>query len=252
VVLSVLLLAGSFAPRWISFAQQQPRPSFEVASVKPGDPDNLRRGIFSEPGGRLSVTNTTLRMLIGFAYDVRDHQISGGGNWLDSAKFNVDAKPPGAVPAGLAGQEQERLMVQSLLAERFHLAIHREMREAQVYELVVEKGGPKFQAAPGGERAGPRGIGMKGEGHLTSYAAPIGMFVVQLSQELGRSVIDKTGLMGKYDFKLDWTPDTPLPADASGPSIFTAIQENLGLKLQSARGPVEILVIDRVEKPDAN
>jgi uncharacterized protein (TIGR03435 family) len=267
LILSGLMLACSLAPRWIAFAQQQPRPSFEVASVKPGDPNNRQVCVCFEPPGRFVGINVTLKMLIGDAYNLRNHQISGGPNWLDSAKFDIEGKVPGAtpIPAGLDGPPRIlRLMEQSLLEERFKLAVHRETREEQVYELVVDRGGPKLKEAadtPGG----PQGIGFNGRGHLTGTAAHMMLFVNELSQLLGRTVIDKTGLTGKYDFTLKWTPDpgmlpgfvadgpdAPPPPDPNGPSIFTAMQEDLGLKLQAAKGPVEIIVIDHAEKPDAN
>ena len=268
IVLGALMLAGSLAPRWIAFAQQQPRPSFEVASVKPGNPDNPQVCVCVEPPVRFFSINATLKMLIVDAYNVRNHQISGGPNWLDSAKFNIEARMPRAtpIPAELDGPPQIlRLMEQSLLAERFKLAVHRETREEQVYELVIDKGGPKLKESTDTLRSGvPQGIGFNGRGHLTGAAAHMSLFANGLSQVLGRTVIDKTGLTGRYDFTLEWAPDTglpgarpdgpdaPPPPDPNSPSIFTAIREDLGLRLQSASGPVEIIVIDHVEKPDAN
>jgi bla regulator protein BlaR1 len=267
IVLAVLTLAASLAPRWIAFAQQQPRPSFEVASVKPGNPNNPEVCVCVEPPGRFFVVNATLKMLIVDAYNVRNHQISGGPNWLDSAKFDIEAKMPRAnpIPDGLDGPPQIlRLMEQSLLAERFKLAVHRETRQEQVYELVVDKGGPKLKESTDTLRSGPQGIGFNGRGHLTGTAVHMLPFANELSQMLGRTVIDKTGLTGRYDFTLQWTPepgvfggpqdgpDAPPAPDPNGPSIFTAIREDLGLRLQSAKGPVEIIVIDRAEKPDAN
>jgi bla regulator protein blaR1 len=262
LVLAALLLAASLAPRWLAFAQQ---PSFEVASIKPGDPDSRRVSLGIRPGNHFGTTNASLKTLIGFAYDLRDHQISGGPNWLDSARFDIDAKPDPAViiPKGPDGAGQMRLMVRSLLADRFKFAAHRESRQEQVYELVVDKGGLKMkEAAPLGPN---QGFGLRmGRSELIGTGSPVALLANQLSQRLGRSVIDKTGLTAKYDFTLKWTPD-PGPAagkpepddgepapDPNGPSIFTAIQQDLGLKLQSAKGPVEVLVIDHAEKPDAN
>ncbi len=257
-------IVGLLALTMAALAQQPERPSFEVASVKPGDPNERRVSLFIQPGGKLSTTNASLQMLIGFAYDVRDHQISGGPNWRDSEKFNIEAKAPGTIkiPQGPEGAAELRLMLQSLLAERFKLVVHRETREQQVYNLLVDKGGPKMKdsnVAPG-QQQGLRG----GRGEITGMAAPVPLLINFLSQQLGRSVIDQTGLTGKYDFTLKWTPDpgtaagpragddTAPSVDTSGPSIFTALQTDLGLKLQSAKGPVEMLVIDSVEKPDAN
>jgi bla regulator protein BlaR1 len=237
-----------------------------VASIKPGDPASRRVSVGIRPGGRFVTANASLQTLIGFAYDVRDHQIAGGPNWLDSAKFDIEAKAPGSVsiPRGPNGAVPMRLMVESLLAKRFRLAVHRETRVEQVYELVLGKGGSKLLEVqnPGADE--PNGLRM-GRGEIKGKAASTSLLATQLSQRMGRSVIDKTGLTGRYDFTLKWTPDpgapggepvegrdAPPPSDSDGPSIFTALQEQLGLRLQSAKGPVEILVIDHAEKPNAN
>jgi uncharacterized protein (TIGR03435 family) len=256
-VLGGMMLAGSLAPRWIAFAQQQPRPSFEVASIKPGDPASRQVSTHIQPDGRLTATNATLQMLIRAAYDLRDHQIREGPNWLDSAAFNIEAKAAGPVPGA-----QMRLMLQSLLAERFKLAVHLETREEPVYELVVDKGGYRLREAADTAHGSRQGIGIDGAGSFGGFAASVSQLASWLSQRLDRSVIDKTGLTGKYDFTLHWTPDPgdlggpaggpDAPPDTSGPSIFTALKEDLGLKLQSSKGPVEVLVIDHAEKPDAN
>jgi bla regulator protein BlaR1 len=260
VILGGLMLAGSLAPRRSAFAQQPARPSFEVASIKPGDPGISFGGIGFSQGGTFTASSASLGRLIGFAYDVRNYQVSGGPNWLDSAKFDIDAKADSAIaiPPGLAGFTPMRLMLQSLLAERYKLAVHRETREEQIYELVLDKRGSKLQEVTSAGQL------RMGRGELTGKGAPVQLLVNQLSQQLGRSVIDKTGLTGRYDFALKWTPDpvgpggppdgpdAAPPPDPSGPSLFTAVQEDLGLKLQSAKGPVEVIVIDHVEKPDAN
>jgi uncharacterized protein (TIGR03435 family) len=259
LVLTGLTLAASFAPRWIAFAQERPRPSFEVTSVKPANSSDPASVLY-RLGGRFTATSATLRALIGNAYDVREHQISGAPNWIDSARFDIDARAGNAsrVDPGPGGVRQMRPMVQMLLAQRFKLALHREIREEPVYELVVDKGGSKLRETT----TTSRGEGTKGgKGEILGVAAAIPDLMYVLSQRLGRSVIDKTSLTGKYDFKLTWPPDpreagVPSPGadspSASDPSIFAALQEDLGLKLQSARGPVEILVIDHVEMPDAN
>lgn len=264
-VLVCAIAAAILAAGTLVHAQQQsaPRPAFEVASIKPGDPNSQMFRIGSMPGGRFAANNASLKMLIQTAYDVRSHQISGGPNWLDSAKYDIDAKPDSAtpIPAGPAGGPQMRLMLQSLLEERFKLKLHRESKEEPVYELMVARGGPKLQKATDSLKQQQRGLRM-GRGQLTGTAAPMSILVTQLSQQLGRSVIDKTGLAGQYDFELKWTPDLGQsqggPADAGpqpdppGPSIFTAIQEQLGLRLESTKGPVDVLVIDYAEKPTEN
>jgi bla regulator protein BlaR1 len=246
-------------------AQPAPILNFDVASVKPGDPNIKESSMLIQPGGHFTTTNASLQRLIGFAYDVRNNQIAGGPVWLKSATFDIEAKPgPGVdVPAGPRGAPKVRSMVQSLLADRFKLTLHRESREQQIYELVVDKSGPKLKIAADSETRRPQGLQL-GRGELTGMAAPLSLLAIQLSQQLGYSVIDKTGLSENYDFKLAWTPDAPAPegradgssapspSDSSGPSIFTAIREDLGLRLQAAKGPVEVLVIDHIERPTVN
>src|SRR5579872_1572706 len=287
-------------------ASSAPLPSFEVASVKPNKSGGRGAGLQMAPG-RFTAKNIPLKMLIGFAYDVRDFQISGGPGWLSSEKYDIEAKPEGLTgdPTKLSEEqrqhqeEQLRLMVQSLLADRFKLTVRHETKELPVYALVVAKNGPKLQVAqetpptpdpppspepsqpPGSKALGGRGISkalggrgmMMRPGHFEGRSAAVSFLAHALSRQLGRTVLDKTGLKGVYDFTLDWTPDesqgrmfmgpkdanlgaggppAPPPPDASGPSIFTAIQEQLGLKLESTKGPVEILVIDHVEQPTEN
>jgi bla regulator protein BlaR1 len=235
------------------------RSSFEVASIKPGDPKDPRFGIILRPGGRFSTTNASLRQLVGFAYDVRQNQITGGPSWGDADLYSIEAKPDGSfrVPTGQRGAELIRQMLQSLLAQRFALKVHRETKEESVYELAVAKGGPKLKEAADEETESER----IGRGTFTATATPIDLLIKPLSQVLGRSIIDKTALTGKYDFMLQWTPEPgqyrglpgPEPQDdPNGVSIFTALEEQLGLKLQNAKGSVEILVIDSAEKPSEN
>jgi uncharacterized protein (TIGR03435 family) len=259
------------------FAQSAAVPlTFEVASIKPSAPDARGTSITLKPPNGMEATNAPLRMLITFAYNIRDFQLSGGPGWTGTERFDILAKaerspnsesvpddPRKMTDAQRAKKQEEmRERVRALLAERFQLTIHHETREAPVYALVVAKGGSKLQAvqeAPDG----PMGL-RGGRGQLTGMAAALPMLANVLSTQLGRPVIDKTELKGKYDFKLEWTPDpgqgpqppagveVPPPPDVEGPSIFTALQEQLGLRLESQKGPVETIVIDRVEKPSGN
>src|SRR5580704_361371 len=219
---------------------------FEAASIKPSAPMGMgmvRVGMQMLPGGRVSMSGATVRFLIQQAYGVRDFQIAGGPAWLGSDRYDITAKPEGA-----ATPDQVKVMFQALLADRFKLQFHRETKELPTYALVVAKGGPKFSASkqdegPADESDKPKGprIMMKGRGNFNLEGAPVTALASQLSQVLGRSVIDKSGLQGNYDFKLEWTPDENLqgfgkPAEAehsapvdAGISIFTALQDQLGL-----------------------
>lgn len=257
---------------------------YDVASIKPNKSGTNMVRLMFRPDG-LSATNGTLQMLIHAAYRVESNQISGAPNWVNTERYDIEAKMDSATAEELHKlSEDERLierqrMLQALLAERFKLTIHRESKELPIYALVVAKGGPKFQEAKPGDTypngiKGPDGHGgaglmFMGREGLTAQGIPIANLVGHLSRQLGRNVVDKTGLTGKYDFTLKWTPDESegamfrgpdggqpatgsAPPESSGPSIFTALQEQLGLKLESEKGPVEIIVIDHVEKPTEN
>jgi uncharacterized protein (TIGR03435 family) len=266
IALFAITLAGSRAPRWIAFAQQAPRPSFEVASIKPGNSDDPSSGFFLQPGGRLTGSNVTLKRLISYAYDVRDHQIARGPSWIDSDMYTVEARPdsaftlpPGPLPPGPPSPAQSapiRMMMRSLLADRFNLSFHRESRELPVFDLALAKGGSKLKSAAARQGL-PDGLLHGGRGEVEGIAVPMWVVTFLLTQEVGRSVIDKTGLTGHYDFELKWTPETARRVESPDalpelPSLFTALQEQLGLRLESSKGPVDVLVIDRAEKPDAN
>jgi len=257
------------------------QPQFEVASVKPSAPDARGSRIRNTPGGRVDVSNFPLKELIVFAWRIQPYQISGGPPWMASDRYDISAKAENVPKEG-----ELQLMLQALLADRFHLVTHRETREMPVYALVLarkdgrlgsnltesKEGGcttpDRTQPPPPQEPGKPPvqycGQQMMGMGTLNATSVPISNIVPILARLLGRTVIDKTGLAGKYDLKLEWTPDdsqmirkspdapAPPPPDNQGPSIFTAIQEQLGLKLESQKGPVEMLVIDRAEKPTEN
>jgi len=263
VVLGALALASSLTPRWIAFAQQEPRPSFDVASVKPTP--GARRGFDFEtyfrrlPGGRFSAENVPLGMLIMEAYSVDSNQIVGGNQLrFGGETYDIEAKADDRDPrfkaadtGGPAAQEALlNSMLQTLLEDRFKLAVHRKAKETSGYALVVAKGGPRLKE-PTEVRSGDGSISA-GRGRLTSQKAPLSMLAAQLTRLVGRTVTDETGLEGGFDFNLEWTPEET-PADlASAPAIFTAIQEQLGLRLEARKERTEIIVIDHVEKPDAN
>ena len=227
--------------------------------------------------GRFTGSCVPVILLMQYAYQVRDFQISGGPDWVRSEKFDIEAKEPDELGEELqklpSDQRWENmyLLVQSILAERFKMKVRQETRELPIYALVVAKNGPKLEmAAPGiGIESHTRHFLMYKD-HLTADGLDMATMARGLSQQLGRSVLDHTGLKGNYKVALHWTPDPGQPdlsrgpadatserdtataSDSSGPSIFTALQEQLGLKLESTKGPVEIIVIDHIEKPSEN
>lgn len=260
-------------------------PSFEVASIKPDHSGAQQIMIMFRPG-TFTTKGTTVKLLITIAYGVKEFQVSGGPGWINTDRFDVDAKMSDTEVEYLnklpSDQQSTRmgLMVQGLLADRFQLKVSHATKDLPVYALVVAKNGPKLHEAKPGDTYpnGIRGLdgvahpGMMrmGPGQLTGQALEMGALTTVLSQQLGRTILDHTGLKGQYDISLQWTPDVgegmmfggpagpkppgenPAPPESTGPSIYTALQEQLGLKLDSTKGPVEIVVVDRVEQPSEN
>jgi uncharacterized protein (TIGR03435 family) len=200
-----------------------------------------------------------LRNLISIAYDVRTFQISGGPKWIDTARFDIDARlttSDAATNPGLAREDQRKRVeaLRSLLADRFLLTFHQETREQSSFALVVAKGGPKLQESTESESF----IRSMGRGWIKGQAVGLQLLVVNLANELGQPVIDKTGLAGKYTFELKWDASPPSAAQSSvatdpdESSIFIALQEQLGLRLEPQKSPVRVLVVDRAERPSEN
>jgi uncharacterized protein (TIGR03435 family) len=203
-------------------------------------------GMRSDPG-RVTFSNVPMKNLIRTAYGFDTNaRIDGGPGWLDSEMYDaVGTFPPGTP------DDRMPLMLQTLLAERCKLAVHREARDQAVYAFVAAKNGPKLKSHdPNNPGNGNRG----GRGHLELHNITLAQLGNFLYNELGRFVVDATGLSGTYDVVLDWVPaGTPIDdPKANGPSLFTAVQEQLGLKLEQQRAPIEYLVIDHVEKPTEN
>jgi len=254
--------------------------AFDAISIKPdsggthftgqivnGEAIISSQSMFRNTPDGINYANVTAKALIATAYNIKGDQISGGPDWVGSAGFDIQAKVTSFDPpdSHQLTKDQRSQMLQSLLADRFKLAIHYETKEAPVYELTIAKGGPKLHEAKPGDTypngpKGPDGIshaGMimfNGPGQFTAQAVPTSNIADFLAPTLHQQVIDKTGLTGKYDFTLQFTPDN-IPADspnADGPTIFTAVQEQLGLKLESTKGPVKTLVIDHIDPPSDN
>jgi uncharacterized protein (TIGR03435 family) len=272
-----LLLAG-----WIAFsvpvvlgqgssdsnAGAEKTPVFDVISVKPSKGDGRLRLRFTKDG--FVATDLDLHDLIGESYLVDDNQILSEPAWAKKQGFDVEAKVVGTDVEALGKMsfDERRAMFKQVLTERFKLAIHHETRELPVYALTIARGGAKLKqgtTSPDGPAISKRGPGMikVGPGLVSAVGTTIPYFVGVLSGELGRTVVDRTGLTGVYDISLTWAGDAgqggglgtagaASGSDASGPSLFTAIQEQLGLKLESVKAAVDVIVIDHVERPTEN
>jgi uncharacterized protein (TIGR03435 family) len=235
----LLVLAG------LAFTQTA-APSFEAASIKPTQMAGQGVHTHGTPG-MLQMTNVTLQDCIRRAYGVTDSQISGG-KWLGPDHYDIVAK----MPPGGAGDQREAMLqaLQTLLAERFKLAIHKATKEQPVYLLVVAKNGPKIHAVESHDG----GVDSH-SGYMSAEAITMVRLATFLSTEqaqLEHTVVDRTGLSGNYTFKLEWTPEDKQSTDAPGTSLLAALQEQLGLKLEAGKAPIEILVVDHAEKPSEN
>jgi uncharacterized protein (TIGR03435 family) len=259
----------------ISSAQTS-QSAFEVASIRRNLSGDTRSGVSYQPG-RFVAENATTKTVIAYAYNVKEFQISGGPSWLDDERFNVTAKEDDSVAESRLRlpwrqyREQLGLMVQSLLADRFKLRVIRQSRDSAILALVAAKDGPKLKrsAALDFHSADIRGR----RGQLIAKGLSLAQLADILSwmPEVGvRKVVDETGIDGTFDLSLRWafdrTPSATSPAivntgvppdaaalpDVSGPSIFDAVQEQLGLRLQATKGPIEFLVIDHIEEPSDN
>jgi uncharacterized protein (TIGR03435 family) len=278
----LLLVLGLIAAHGVAPGQSapaKPAMTFDVVSIKP---DKSEAGPFKigfpADGDGLSVTNIPLSYIIQYAYSFeRGDLVSGVPAWAKSERYDIQAKVAAADLAAWRelSDDRRRLMLQAILADRFKLKIHRQPADMPVYELVVANSGAKLKdAKPGdpGELKGPdgsviRGMLHTGLGQFTAQDTPMEELALTLSDYTGRQVVDKTGLMGRYDFTLQFTPEPgygPEGRSASrrgesvaasenpGPSVFTAVQEQLGLKLEPAKTSVEGLVVDSVERAESN
>src|SRR4051812_44864438 len=238
-------------------------PAFAVATIKPSRPDAPRGG-YGIRGQDVTTTNVTVSWMIKLAYNVHANQIAGAPSWLDSERYDTVGRSD---TPGEPSRDQMKLMVQKLLGDRFQLRFHTEKKELPVYAMVVAKGGPKIAASAGDPNAFP-GIGFGREpGIITLMGRNPGLNGVAnglQSNILDKPVVDQTGLTGRYDFQLRFTPDAIqlanfgglAPANAADlnlpPDIFGAFEQQLGLKLQATKALVDVMVIDRIEKPSAN
>jgi uncharacterized protein (TIGR03435 family) len=285
VVVTLCLAAGAAA-----IAAQAPEPaakvSFEAASVKPNASGERNTSVRRLPGGRFTATNVPVALLVRMAYQLQPFQIQGAPPWFGTDRFDVVARMEGDPPPPAVGSTKPdpvMLALQTLLAERFTLSVHWETHDLQIYALVLARAdgklGPNIRsaavdctaaavasaaAAKEGKPLNPNtadrvSCGMRNSnGRIMFGGYPMSFFALGLANEVGRTVTDRTGLAGKWDFELTYTRDrvrqpditnSPPADDPDGASLFTALQEQLGLKLESTKGPVRLLVIDRIEQP---
>ena len=215
------------------------------------------------PGGGLTATGVTLKMLIGFAYGVFAYQLSGGPAWIGTERWDIEARTDGV--QGRLPRAQSDALLRALIEDRFQLKARRETKEMLFYALAAAKNLWILKAHSGSSEPSEARFG---RGSATFSDFSMGRLAAYLAMQLGRPVIDRTGIHGSYDFSLEWTPapgeggpeaiglparaEISPPADSNGPSIFTALEEQLWLKLEPQKGPVDIIVIDHVERPSEN
>jgi uncharacterized protein (TIGR03435 family) len=264
---------------------------FEAASVKLNKEGGPGAGIGRRPGGRLNTTNTPVGLLITFAYSIQGYQLIGAPDWTRNERYDIVAKLEGdPAPVTPPAPDHMMLAMRTLLADRFKMKSHTETREMDIYTLVMARPGGKPGAAltvstdqcgqrqgvgaprpEGGAPAGPPTrpdgtpifCGMRQQpGRVQFNGMPISQFAQGIAQRVGRQVVDRTGLTGEWSFELTFAPPPPQgplppgvelpPSDPNAPDLFTAIQEQLGLKLEATKGPVEVLVVDSIERPTAD
>ncbi len=267
--IAIALLAGARAKSSASPQSQStpapsaaPTPVFDVAAIhlheaQPHD----HVSITSSPrDGHLHATNVSLSTLIWWSFELPESRILGAPGWANTKRFDIEAAADPSIDVQLtglssdAGRKVKEAMVRALLADRFKLVTHTETRELPIYALIVAKGGPKLGVIQDSGTSINRGndrIEVQTTNSVSTLAE-------QLSMIVGRDVVDKTGIAGRYHLELHWTPDDAAPSSGNGatadagPSLFTALEEQLGLKLEPAKGPVQVLVVDHAEMPTAN
>ena len=251
--------------------QSADRPTFEVASIKPNRSGESRSGADAAPSGRVTVTNMTLYNLVRNAFELQPHELVAGErmpSWIESERWDIVAQ--GAPLTDPASQQLLRQMLRNLVVDRFKLASRRETRDVPVYALVLSRSDGQLGAqirpstldcaaqiaaarAPGTARGSVQQCGRRvGPGYMATFGVPLREFAAGLSAAAGRFVIDATGLTDRFDLELKWNPEpgsTDAGAPADGASLFTAVQEQLGLRLEARPAPVNVFVLETAERP---
>jgi uncharacterized protein (TIGR03435 family) len=256
LALAATVAAGSYAQVPAKTASV-PVPVYDVATIRP---NNSGRGSMqiNVNNETLYATNVTLKDMLQFAYGIRPELISQLPGWAVANHYDIVAKISDADPEMLKHLKDEdyRRMLMQLLVVRFRLKSHVEVKQLPTFDLVIAKGGIKFQEMAKDTPEDKQGSAVTSNTEITAYGVPILTMAEMLENQVQRNVMDKTGLHGNYDFHLKWHNEEDGPAsglgDVASPSLFTALQEQLGLKLQSSRGPVDTLVVDHVEAPSEN
>ncbi len=226
--------------------QSDPPRVFDVISIKPNLARSESRRAGASPGGVFTASNVSLKLLISRAYGVAEAQIEAGPGRLDTDTWDIVAKAD--TPLEMT-REQLRPCLQALLTERFRLAIHRETKQGAFLSLTVAKHGSKLKEHIGGGISGISASSGNGQVSITGQKTTMARLAEYLAGRVDRPVVDNTGINGEYDFQVQWSTDN---TDSSGPSVFAALDEQLGLRLDAARGPIDIVVVDRAEKASAN
>jgi len=232
-------------------------PAFSVASIKPREFMGQGRQGMSISGDRVTISFLDVLGLVRMAYDLQNYQVFGEKGWMGETTYEIVAKTEAGVIPSFA---EAHLMLRALLVERFQLRFHRETRSAPIYVLTYEKANSALKESVGQGQLNISGPAGGSQRSLTMKRVPMAQLAVMLSNMTGRPVVDHTGLSGPYDFTLQWARTQDQAADSStveaeaavGPSIFTAVREQLGLRLVPQTGPIEVLVIDHVERPSEN
>ncbi|HEU0120168.1 MAG TPA: M56 family metallopeptidase [Bryobacteraceae bacterium] len=257
-ILAGVLATAAVLPILVGVVQAQGPLAFDVVSIRPSNPGEINARFHIVPGGGLNVVNIPVRQLIEFAYGLRESQLAGGPAWISRSNYDIIGRLDNGTDTGdfrtMSDPQrhnmelQIRQRTQALLMDRFGFRFHREQRELPILALVTTKGGPKMKVAEPGGTSLPN-IRMS-PSSLTAQRIPMSQLAETLSRHTRKTVVDQTHLSGDFDIELQWTPDGA--ADGDRPSLFTAIQEQLGLRLEAKKGMVDVVVIEKIEKPAEN